>query len=63
MTREELTALAETAEERTKGYLRAALEDPAVKAAVHRRYVPSVMFGPAVANDHGRAAAKDTKRA
>lgn len=54
MTREELIALAETAEERTAGYLRAALEDPEVMAAVHSRYVPAVLDGPtagSVAND------------
>lgn len=62
MTREELTALAETAETRTTGYLRAALADPEIKAAVHSRYVPHVLKGPEVANDH-RTAQKAKKRA
>ncbi|MGU3540997.1 hypothetical protein [Methylobacterium sp. A54F] len=62
MTREELTALAETAETRTKGYLRAALADPEIKAAVHSRYVPAVLRGPGVANDH-RGPSKSKKRA
>lgn len=34
----QLEALAETAPERTTGYLREALKDPAVKAAMHQRY-------------------------
>ncbi|WP_158684255.1 hypothetical protein [Methylobacterium sp. 285MFTsu5.1] len=66
MTRKELTALAETAEERTKGYLRAALKDPAIKAAVHSRYVPSVLDGPTaggVANDPKGESAGRRRRA
>ena len=63
MTREELIALAETAEERTKGYLRAALADPGIKAAVHSRYVPHVLTGPAVANDQPQAPSNGRKRA
>ena len=66
MTREELTALAETAEERTTGYLRVALKDPAVKAAVHSRYVPAVLDGltaSSVANDPSRKPGKGRKRA
>ena len=63
MKREELAVLAETAEERTKGYLRAALADPAIKAAVHSRYVPRVLTGPAVANDQPREPSKGRNRA
>lgn len=63
MTREELAVLAETAEQRTKGYLRAALVDPAIKDAVHSRYAPHVLAGPAVANDQPRAPSKGRKRA
>ena len=63
MTRKELEALAENAEERTKGYLRAALKDPDIKAAVHSRYVPAVLDGSAVANDPSRKPAKGRKRA
>ena len=60
MTREDLTALADTAEERTKGYLRAALADPGIKSAVHSRYV---LRGPEVANDLPSKPAKARKRA
>ncbi|MCJ2063690.1 hypothetical protein MKK63_13355 [Methylobacterium sp. J-088] len=66
MTREELIALAETAEERTTGYLRKALEDPDIKAAVHSRYVPAVLDGMAatsVANDPARKPGKGRKQA
>ncbi|TXM64451.1 hypothetical protein FV226_26535 [Methylobacterium sp. WL12] len=63
MTFEELAVLAETAEERAKGYLREALADPDIKAAVHSRYVPHVLAGPAVANDQPRAPSKGRKRA
>lgn len=63
MTREELEALAETAETRTTGYLRAALADPAIKEAVHSRYVPGLLKGAAVANDPARPSPKDRKRA
>lgn len=63
MTCEKLAALAETAEGRTKGYLRAALADPEVKAAVHSRYVPRILNGPAVANDQPRPPARGQKRA
>ena len=63
MTREELAVLAETAEQRTKDYLRAALADPAIKATVHSRYVPRVLTGPAVANGLPRAPSKGRNRA
>lgn len=66
MSREELEVLAETAEERTKGYLRKALKDPALKAAIHSRYVPTVLDGPnasGVANDPSRKPIKGRKRA
>ena len=66
MTREELIALAETAEERTTGYLRKALKDPDIKAAVHSRYVPAVLDGltaTSVANDPSRKPGKGRKRA
>jgi len=66
MTREELIALAETAEKRTTGYLRAALKDPEVRAAVHSRYVPAVLNGPtasSVANDPARKPGKGRRRA
>lgn len=63
MTREELTALAETAETRAKGYLRAALADPEIKGAVHARYVPAVLRGPSVANDHRPPSKEAQKRA
>lgn len=63
MTRKELTALAETADERAKGYLRAALADPAIKAAAHSRYVPHVLLGGEVANDQPRRPSKSRKLA
>lgn len=66
MTREELIALAETAEERTTGYLRKALKDPDIKAAVHSRYVPAVLDGmtaTSVANDPSRKPTGGRKRA
>ena len=63
MTREELIALTEGAEERTKSYLRTALADPAIKAAVHSRYVPHVLTGSEVANDLPSKPAKARKRA
>jgi hypothetical protein len=62
MTREELTALAKTAETRTKGYLRAALTDPQIKDAVHSRYVPAVLRGPSVANDQRSPSSSQSKK-
>ncbi|MDP4022364.1 hypothetical protein Q8W71_07005 [Methylobacterium sp. NEAU 140] len=58
MTREDLIALAETAEARTKAHLRAALKDPAVKAAVHGRAAPSVPGGDTAVADHGEPRAR-----
>ena len=63
MTRKEMEDLAATATERTNGYARAALSDPAIKAAVHSRYVPHVLPGAEIANDQRKKPAAGRKRA
>ena len=63
MTRKEMEELAATATERTNGYAREALADPAIKAAVHSRYVPHVLRGAEIANDQSKKLPAGRKRA